>query len=85
MEGTFFPLIWEDDTYDTYGISAYAGDYRNGNNGSQEAVTNIASVLSATLLGIDKSDQDGHNYVNALNAFFSESEQVVINNPSGKK
>lgn len=81
--GTFFPLIWADETYDTYGISAYVGDYRQGSDGSQEAVTAIAAVLSATLLGIDKSDQSGQNFVTPLNVFFNEEEQVVINNPSG--
>ncbi len=81
--GTFFPLIWEDKTYDAYGISAYVGDYRNSVDGSQEAVTSIAAVLSATLLGIDKSDQNGHNFVDALNVYFNEEEKVVINNPSG--
>ena len=80
---TFFPLIWADDTYDAYGISAYVGDYRNGLNGSQEAVTSIAAVLSATLMGIDKSNQDGHNFVAPLNVYFNEDENVVINNPSG--
>ena len=80
---TFFPLIWADDTYDAYGISAYVGDYRNGLDGSQEAVTSIAAVLSATLMGIDKSNQDGHNFVAPLNVYFNEDENVVINNPSG--
>lgn len=80
---TLFPLIWADDTYDAYGISAYVGDYRNGLNGSQEAVTSIAAVLSATLMGIDKSNQDGHNFVAPLNVYFNEDENVVINNPSG--
>ncbi|PKK93732.1 MAG: hypothetical protein CVV61_03170 [Tenericutes bacterium HGW-Tenericutes-6] len=81
--GTFFPLIWADETYDTYGISAYVGDYRQGLDGSQEAVTAIAAVLSATLLGIDKSNQNGQNFVRPLNVYFNEEEQVVINNPSG--
>ena len=54
----FFPLIWSDNTYDGYGISAYIGDYRNGMDGSQEAITSLAAVLSATLLGVDKSAQN---------------------------
>jgi|LSQX01.3.fsa_nt_gb hypothetical protein len=82
-EGTYFPLIWDDHTYNTYGIAAYVGDPRHGVDGSQEAVTNIASVLSASLLGIDKSNQNGVNFVAMLNAFFSEDEQIVLNNPAG--
>lgn len=81
--GTLFPLIWQDSTNDAYGISAYVGDYRNGVDGSQEAVTSVAAVLSASLLGIDKSNQNGHNFVTPLNVYFNEAEQVVINNPSG--
>lgn len=83
ISGTFFPLIWQDETFNSFGIAAYAGDYRHGIDGSQEAVTSIAAVLSATLLGIDKSNQNGFNFVDALNVFFNEEEQVVINNPSG--
>lgn len=81
--GTFFPLIWSDNTYDGYGISAYIGDYRNGMDGSQEAVTSLAAVLSASLLGIDKSNQNGQNFVEPLNVYFNQEENVVINNPSG--
>ena len=80
ISGTFFPLIWQDETFNSFGIAAYAGDYRHGIDGSQEAVTSIAAVLSATLLGIDKSNQNGFNFVDALNVFFNEEEQVVINN-----
>lgn len=81
--GTLFPLIWADQTNNAYGISAYVGDNRNGVDGSQEAVTSVAAVLSASLLGIDKSNQNGHNFVTSLNVYFNEEEQVVINNPSG--
>lgn len=81
--GTFFPLIWSDNTYNGYGISAYIGDYRNGMDGSQEAVTSLAAVLSSSLLGIDKSNQNGQNFVQPLNIYFNQEENVVINNPSG--
>ena len=33
-------------------LAAYVGDGRVGNDGSEEAVTTVASVLSATLLGV---------------------------------
>lgn len=83
-EGPFLPLIWEDTTHDSFGLSAYAGDGRMNKDGAQEAVTLIASVLSATQLGIDKSNQNGVNYVKMLNAFFSEEEKIVLNNPGAK-
>lgn len=82
-EGAYFPLLWKDETYDTFGFAAYVGDGRTGTDGAQEAVAAVAAVLSATLLGIDKSDQDGVNYVGQLHAWFSESEKIILNNPSG--
>jgi hypothetical protein len=81
--GSFLPLIWNDQTYDSYGISAYVGDHRQGVNGTQEAVVSIAAVLSATLMGIDKSNQNGYNFVDGLNVYFSEEEQIILNNPTG--
>lgn len=82
-EGTYLPLIWEDNTYKSFGIPAYVGDQRMHKDGAQEAVTAIAAVLSATQLGVDKSSQDGRNYVSMLSAFYSEKEKIVLNNPSG--
>ncbi len=79
----FFPLIWEDETYNSYGIAAYIGDGRRGNDGHQEGVTNIAAVLSATLNGVDKSNQDGNDFVDGLLAFYSPSEGIILNNPAG--
>lgn len=77
-------LQWQDQTYDTFGISSYVGDYRNGNDGAEEAVVTMASVLSATLLGIDKSNQNGTNYVSQLGCYYLPEERIVTNNPGGK-
>ncbi len=82
-EGVYFPLMWQDTTHDTFGFAAYVGDGRAGRDGGQEAVATVASVLSATLLGVDKSSQDGNNYVAQLHAYFSPAEGVVLNNPGG--
>lgn len=77
------PLIWEDQTFNGIGIPAYVGDGRMGRDGDQEAVTVIAAVLSATLSGMDKSNQNEVNYVQMLDAFFSEKEGIILNNPTG--
>lgn len=82
-EGEYLPLIWKDETNESFGLSAYVGDDRRFNDGTQEAVTCIAAVLSATLNGIDKSNENGQNFVRMLNAFYSEEERIVLNNPSG--
>lgn len=81
--GTYLPLIWQDEANSTFGFAAYVGDPRAGNNGSQEAVATIAAVLSATLMGIDKSRQKGINYVEQLHAYYSEHEGIILNNPGG--
>ncbi len=81
--GAYLPVIWNDQTYNTFGIPAYVGDPRMNQDGEEEAVTTIASVLSASLIGIDKSNQNGIDFVSQLNAFFSQSEGVVLNNPAG--
>lgn len=84
-EGGYLPLIWKDHTYNSFGLPAYVGDGRMHQDGAQEAVTNIAAVLSATLNGMDKSSSpDGFgDYVSQLDAFFSEEEGIILNNPAG--
>lgn len=83
LTGVYAPFIWSDETYNTFGLAAYVGDGRVENDGSEEAVTTVASVLSATLMGIDKSSQDGVNYVSQLHAYFSKEENIILNNPAG--
>ena len=78
-----FPLNWEDRTHQTFGIPAYVGDRRTGQNGTEEAVTTAAAVFSATLAGIDKANQNGINYVRMLNAYFNPAEGIFLNNPGG--
>lgn len=81
--GAYLPLIWQDKTNSTFGFAAYVGDARTGINGSQEAVATVAAVLSATLMGIDKSKQNGVNFVEQLHAYYSEDEGIILNNPGG--
>lgn len=83
LKGPYLPLIWSDKTNDTFGFAAYVGDARSGVDGAQEGVATIASVLSGTLMGVDKSNQNGVDYVEKLHAYFSESEDIVLNNPGG--
>jgi hypothetical protein len=83
LEGKYLPLIWKDETYNTFGMPAYVGDGRFKNNGEQEAVTCIAAVLNAAQMGIDKTNYNGENYVRMLNAFYNENEKIITNNPNG--
>lgn len=81
--GAYLPLLWQDETNDTFGFAAYVGDGRTGTDGAQEAVATVAAILSATLAGTDKSAQDGVDYVAQLHAYFSEEEKIILNNPGG--
>jgi hypothetical protein len=81
QKGPFLPLIWLDgqkrnfpDT--TFGIYTALGDIRMGpevNNGeNHEALGALGAVLGATMVGIDKSKQDGVNYVRMLRNYFNK-------------
>ncbi|NIK78096.1 hypothetical protein FHS15_003234 [Paenibacillus castaneae] len=87
-QGTFLPVGWWDQTHhnldgDTFGLMSYVGKFSQGADGSQEAINMMAAVLSATLVGIDKSDQNGHDYVKMLQTFYNKDngENVILNNP----
>ncbi|MCC6461761.1 MAG: hypothetical protein IT260_14900 [Saprospiraceae bacterium] len=90
QKGPLLPLIWEDRAgrnfkEPTFGIYTAIGDVREGsavNNGeNHEALGALGSVLGATLVGIDKSKQDGRNYVRMLRNYFSKDNgwNVVMN------
>ena len=88
-QGEYLPVGWWDRTHHnmdegTFGLMSYAGKFSQGTDGSQEAINMMAAVLSATLVGIDKSDQNGHDYVKMLQTFFNKDngENMILNNPS---
>ncbi|MFT8592933.1 MAG: discoidin domain-containing protein [Bifidobacterium sp.] len=69
----------------TYKMPAYYGDTRvqgTSGNGNQEAVNEIASVVGASLVGIDKSKQNGQDYVDMLRTFYHPDLGVAKNSPS---
>jgi hypothetical protein len=81
QKGEFLPLIWWDKKgrnfpEKTFGIYTALADIRMGekvNNGeNHEALGALGAVLGATLVGIDKSNQDGNDYVAMLRNYFSK-------------
>ena len=89
--GKYWPLIWKDNSrknfdQETYGIYTAMGDARQGIENHDgifhESLASIGSVLGSSLLGIDKSKQNGENYVGMLKNYFnSETEwNIVMNN-----
>ena len=90
QKGENLPFIWLDgmkrnfpDT--TFGIYTALGDIRMGakvNNGeNHEALGAMGAVLGATLVGIDKSHQDGRNYVKMLRNYYNKDNgwNVIMN------
>jgi len=90
-QASYGPLIWIDssrrnfDQY-TYGLYTVIGDVRQGpkkNNGEfHEALTSLSSLLSAGLLKIDKTSQNGFNYVKMAQNYFNSDNHwnIVMNN-----
>ena len=89
--GDYWPLIWKDDSrknfdQETYGIYTAIGDTRQGSENNQgmfhESLNTISSVLGASLVGIDKSDQNGEDYVGMLKNYFNSDTgwNIVMNN-----
>lgn len=89
--GNYWPLIWKDDSrknfdQETFGIYTAMGDLRQGeehNDGIfHESLATIGSVFGASLVGIDKSNQNGKNYVTMLKNYFNSDTNwnIVMNN-----
>ena len=90
-QGEYFPLIWLDNSkknldQTTFGIFTAIGDVRQGpdKNGGMfhESLNSLGSILGATLVGIDKSSQDGHNYVEMVQNYFNRDNgwNIIMNN-----
>ena len=81
--GRFPTIAWDHTHYnmrdDTYKMPSYYGDGRLDTDGTQEALGQIASVVGATLVGIDKSSQDGIDYVDMLRTFYSPRLGIALN------
>jgi len=88
------PLIWLDNSrrnidQPTFGLYTAVGDIRQGPKHDlefHESVNTMAAVLGAGLVGIDKTDQDGYNYVKMLQNYFNSDAKwnIMMNNTCPK-
>ncbi|MCK4595937.1 hypothetical protein KAT73_04075, partial [candidate division WOR-3 bacterium] len=83
--GQFLPLGWWDTQpanlfTNSFGMRSYVKDWTTG--GSGEAINCIAAVVSATLVGIDKSNQGGNNFVYMCQNWRNPNEGMIMNNPT---
>lgn len=84
-------LIWLDDSrrnvdQTTFGLYTAVKDIRQGkevNNGEfHESLNSLAALLGAGLVGIDKTNQDGYNYVKMIQNYFNTENgwNIMMNN-----
>lgn len=66
---------------DSFGLHTVVG---TNSPASGEAINVLPALISATLVGIDKSNQDGYNWVHMSREFFNNrpEENVYLNHPS---
>ena len=90
-QGPTGPIIWSDDArrnidQTTFGLYTAINDIRQGpkaNNGEfHESLNSLAAILGAGLIGIDKTNQDGHNYVKIVQHYFNSDTgwNIMMNN-----
>jgi len=85
------PLIWIDNArrnipQPTFGLYTAVNDARQGplhNNGEfHESLNSLAAILGAGLVGIDKTSQNGYNYVKMVQNYFNSDTgwNIMMNN-----
>ena len=90
-KGEYWPLVWIDSSQKNFPeniVSLYTaiGDVRQGpanNKGIfHEALANMGATLGATLVGIDKTNIQGKNYVGMLKNYFNKETgwNIMMNN-----
>ncbi len=91
--GDYWPLVWKDNSrknfdQETYGIYTAMGDVRQGTENYKgifhESLASFGSVLGASMVGINKSNQAGENYVGMLKNYFNSDTKwnIMMNNTS---
>jgi hypothetical protein len=88
-KGKFLPVIaWDDHPPNyrkrSFSMVSYIG--QDITHASGEAINTMGAVVGATLAGIDKSNQNGHNFVLMCQKWFNSDngENVYLNDPSGE-
>ncbi len=79
LKGQYQPFLWLDDSKrnfreNTFGLYTAMGDVRQGPNGNKEfheALCSMGALLGAGLVGIDKTNQNGNNYVKMIQNYFN--------------
>jgi hypothetical protein len=94
LTGEYLPFIWIDSArrnlpQNTFGMFTVIGDARQGprsNREFHEALCSMGAILSAGLVGIDKTHQDGFNYVKMIQNYFNSANgwNIMMDNTSAR-
>jgi hypothetical protein len=92
-KGENLPAIWWDKAQrnypqDMFALPAYLGDSRQrpANPEKHEAITAIGAVLGASLVGINKSNQDGQNFAHQLLNYHNKDNGIgIVTNSTNAK
>ncbi len=94
LKGEHLPFIWVDDSHrnlpqNTFGMFTTIGDVRQGEKGNKEfheALCSMGSILGAGLVGIDKSNQNSHNYAKMVQNYFNSENgwNIMMDNTNPK-
>jgi hypothetical protein len=89
-KGKFWPMVWIDKSQknfqqDVVGLYTAVGDVRQGTNNKgmfHEALGTMGATLGASLVGIDKTNQQNRNYVGMLKNYFNKDTgwDIMMNN-----
>ena len=89
-KGKFWPMVWIDSSKKNFpqnvvGLYTAVADVRQGTNNKgmfHESLATMGAVLGATLVGIDKSNQQNLNYVGMLKNYFNKETgwNIMMNN-----
>lgn len=90
-KGEYWPMVWLDSTnknlkQTALGMYTAVGDVRQGLSNNKgmfhEALANMGAVMGASLVGINKSNQNGMNYVAMLKNYFNSDTKwnIMMNN-----
>ena len=90
LSGDYLPFLWADTTkrnfpQNTFGLFTVIGDVRQGPKGSvefHEAINSMGAIMGAGLVGIDKTNQNGVNYVKMVQNYFNRENDwnIMMNN-----
>lgn len=90
LSGEYLPFLWTDSTkrnfpQKTFGLFTVIGDVRQGPKGSvefHEALNSMGAIMGAGLVGIDKTNQNGVNYVKMVQNYFNRENgwNIMMNN-----